>query len=538
MNSPASRTGTSAGLCRFGMERLPPLLEAFEKEIPGVQEGKDIEYIHRMRVASRRLRAALPLFEPCFPAKEFRTWMRELTRITRSLGNARDADVQIAFLVKLRKKKSSGAVRGKREGSPGTPPESPATRYLLAELRKNRALLQKRVLASLAALERSGITAAMRQDFSLRQAEIRTAGTRSPVHGLPAVAAYRISRRLSRLLSYDTWVRHPEAVAEHHAARIAAKKLRYTMEVYGPLYRNSLKKPLARVKKVQEILGDIHDRDVWIDHVTQILLRERTLLRSSRREDRPDTATLAALKVFLRHRETERLALYRNFIRFWDSLIRAGLWEELCRTLDTGRRTRYLPPPSPPEGDTVTIIGALAGLVPEVAQHCRQVSRLSLMLVDSIGPDARPGPRDRFLLETAALLHDIGWPEGRAGHSRRGALMLFSEESLPFDLQERGIISTAVACHRGRADPESLPYHALLVPENRKRALALAAILRLADGLDFLHSGAVSDIRCTQVADKIFIDIAGTGDLAGEKERARIRGDLFSRAFSVRPVIR
>jgi CHAD domain-containing protein len=80
--------------------------------------------------------------------------------------------------------------------------------------------------------------------------------------------------------SFEPWVTQADAVAEHHAMRIAAKKLRYTMEVYGPVYRLGLKKPHARVKKVQEILGDLHDCDVWIDGVTRLLLRERSRMRS------------------------------------------------------------------------------------------------------------------------------------------------------------------------------------------------------------------------------------------------------------------
>ena len=116
--------------------------------------------------------------------------------------------------------------------------------------------------------------------------------------------------------------------------------------------------------------------------------------------------------------------------------------------------------------------------------------------------------------------------------------MVFTDESLPFDLQERGIISMAIACHRGRVNPVSLPYFPLLITDNQHRALALAALLRIADGLDLLHSGAVSSVRCTPVSDKVFIDVEGTGDLAAEKERARIKGDLFTRVFHSRPVVR
>jgi hypothetical protein len=405
-------------------------------------------------------------------------------------------------------------------------------------LQKKRSRLQDKVLVSLDGLEKSGITGAMQLEFSrqiLDQLSVRRLPT---LYGLPAVAAYRISRRLSRLVYYEPWIQHPEAVAEHHATRIAAKKLRYTMEIYNALYRNGLRKSLGRVKKIQEMLGDIHDCDVWIDHVTQILLRERTLLRSARRSERPDPATLASLRVFLRQRERDRMQMYRRFVRFWDSLARAGLWAELLMTLDTGRRTRFLPPPFPESDGTPDAVNALAGQVPDVTAHSRHVTRLALLLFDALMPLHGLGPRDRYLLETAGLLHDTGWSGGKDGHSRRGALMVFIDESLPFDLQERAIISLAIACHRGRVNPVSLPYFPLLITDNQHRALALAALLRIADGLDLLHTGAVRSVRCTLVSDKVFIDIEGTGDLSAEKERARIKGDLFTRVFHSRPVVR
>ena len=99
---------------------------------------------------------------------------------------------------------------------------------------------------------------------------------KSTPFGIPPVAALRISRRLKALLSYERWVHNIDAVAEHHAMRIAAKRLRYTIEIYAPLYRLGLKKYLSRVKKIQEILGDMHDCDVWIDTVMVMLLKERS----------------------------------------------------------------------------------------------------------------------------------------------------------------------------------------------------------------------------------------------------------------------
>ncbi len=296
MTVPADTAAPQTGLCWYGMVKLPPLLDAFTREISGVKEARDIEYIHRMRVASRRLRAALPLFRTCFPEKQYTKWMQELTKITRALGDARDADVQIAFLQKSLKKlqKEEGI---QETGKPaGNPSMEPAIRFLLLALEKKRGLLQKRVLSALAGLEKSRIVDDMQRTFASMNTGFMAGRSKPKLYGIPPLAALRIGRRLSRLLSYEPWIRHPEAVAEHHATRIAAKKLRYTMEIYGSVYRNSLKKPLARVKKIQEILGEIHDCDVWIDHITLILLRERSLLRSSKRTKRPDTITLSSLK--------------------------------------------------------------------------------------------------------------------------------------------------------------------------------------------------------------------------------------------------
>ena len=62
----------------------------------GAIDGRDIEYVHDMRVASRRLRAAMRNFADCFtPKKKFRRYLKRVERITRRLGDVRDLDVLI-----------------------------------------------------------------------------------------------------------------------------------------------------------------------------------------------------------------------------------------------------------------------------------------------------------------------------------------------------------------------------------------------------------------------------------------------------------
>ena len=67
-----------------------------------VLDTDDIERVHDMRVASRRLRAALEVFAPCFPRSDHRDLLREVKQLADALGKRRDPDVQIAALTKLR----------------------------------------------------------------------------------------------------------------------------------------------------------------------------------------------------------------------------------------------------------------------------------------------------------------------------------------------------------------------------------------------------------------------------------------------------
>jgi CHAD domain-containing protein len=68
------------------------------EQADGVQDLTDIERLHDMRVATRRLRAALEVFESCFPRKAFAATLAEVKRLADALGERRDRDVAIATL--------------------------------------------------------------------------------------------------------------------------------------------------------------------------------------------------------------------------------------------------------------------------------------------------------------------------------------------------------------------------------------------------------------------------------------------------------
>ena len=71
--------------------------EVFEHS-EGVLDMGEIEPLHDMRVATRRLRAALEVFEPCFPRKRHRNALKRVKALADALGERRDRDVAIEFL--------------------------------------------------------------------------------------------------------------------------------------------------------------------------------------------------------------------------------------------------------------------------------------------------------------------------------------------------------------------------------------------------------------------------------------------------------
>ncbi len=71
--------------------------EVFEHSA-GVLDLDDVEPVHDMRVATRRLRAALEMFRPCFPRKRYRAALKPLKELADALGERRDRDVSIELL--------------------------------------------------------------------------------------------------------------------------------------------------------------------------------------------------------------------------------------------------------------------------------------------------------------------------------------------------------------------------------------------------------------------------------------------------------
>ncbi len=277
-------------------------LTAFDKQIPGVLESKDIEYIHRMRVATRRLRNALEIFAIALPRKKSKRWEQDIRKITRALSKARDLDVQIDLLLKVDRQAVEKQLH-------------PGMRRLKLRLQQKRNKLQAEVNQAIEQVNKDHLVEEMTEFFNaapdLPEETVFEDGA------LFYLAGKQIEARLKDFLSFEPFITQPDAVEELHAMRIAAKNFRYTLEAFAGLYADQLEDSIRAVRKTQDLLGEIHDCDVWISFLPKFLQRERTRMVDYTGTDQGMRLLKPGLAYFLENRLYTRQDLYARFNQEW-----------------------------------------------------------------------------------------------------------------------------------------------------------------------------------------------------------------------------
>lgn len=324
------------GGCIYGAAILLRHIGALEQEFGGVREGHaDIEYIHRMRVATRRLRATLPIFIDCLPSRRAKTWLKQIRKITIALGEARDADVQIEHLETFRQGSSDVQKR-------------PSIDRLLLRLRQKRSDLQPGLSRALDQLAEENTLGQMRAFLEPIAARADTVVLNTPP--LYRHAMETISTCLDDLLAFDAIVPDPAKVSELHQMRIAAKHLRYTMEAFTSLYSHELKKWLKAVRDAQETLGTIHDCDVWTAFIPAYLEEERQRAAAYYGHTRTFYRLVPGVLSYATVRREERERLHTRFSANWKTWMDAGLWATLRSVLRTPIQDEsQIYPPAPGE---------------------------------------------------------------------------------------------------------------------------------------------------------------------------------------------
>lgn len=130
------------------------------------------------------------------------------------------------------------------------------------------------------------------------------------------------------------------------------------------------------------------------------------------------------------------------------------------------------------------------------APHARQVRRLALQLFDALAPRLGLDADDRAILADAALLHDVGYHINYQGHHKHSYHLILHAELLGMSPEAQVTVAHVARYHRGAAPSRKRHREfARLDQPVRKRVRRLAALLRIADGLDRGHVSAVDKVR-------------------------------------------
>ncbi len=203
-----------------------------------VLKTSDLEAIHDLRVASRRLRAAVGLFEPWIPQKIAAVLKKSCRKLTRVLGAQRNIDEALLFFRLHTPAKSGGGYQICRILSEQRPRELERIKEALTELDHRR-------------LDRM-----MRKAVTGLKEKLPT-GSGSP--SLPdyfSDMSLRLFQPIQNLLPVAT---SPNMRESRHALRIAIKKWRYLLEIVAPVLECDCSSILNQLKEYQTILGRMND---------------------------------------------------------------------------------------------------------------------------------------------------------------------------------------------------------------------------------------------------------------------------------------
>ncbi len=261
----------------------------------GARSGGDIEDLHRMRVATRRMRAAWRVFDGAYRPKVQRRYVKELRTIASVLGEVRDIDVLLegldTYIAKL--------------PAPGREGVEP----LRSAWRRQRQAARKRLMARLDSKQYREFV----DDYLEFTESTGTAEIVMPL-GQPSLvrdtAGSRILAAYERVRAYETIITWAD-VPTLHALRIEAKRLRYTLEYFSEVLPVTSRALIGQVTEMQDHLGLMNDADVAARATREWLNLHAPILPARSRE---------AVGLYLDSREADVERLRRSFRPLWRRL--------------------------------------------------------------------------------------------------------------------------------------------------------------------------------------------------------------------------
>lgn len=271
------------------------------------QASEDIEHVHRLRVATRRARAALDMFAICLPKDSCDDAKKHLRKIRRAAGAARDWDVFIAAFANSRMRWSAV--------------QAPGRDFVLGY-----ALAQRRAAQN--DLEKLDHNYPAR--FKRLQEEVLAAATDAETPPSLGVLAQSLMTGLVRQLDGDLAGNLDDYEQLHHV-RIAGKRLRYAMEIFAgcfpPAFRESF---YPVVEDMQEILGNANDSHVASGYLQEMLAAFAHLPPSIAKRVRPG---IEHVRIYHERRLLRQRSLFITWQEQWPKRRNAAGFADIGATV-------------------------------------------------------------------------------------------------------------------------------------------------------------------------------------------------------------
>jgi CHAD domain-containing protein len=225
---------------------LQRLAAALKRHLPQAVAG-DQRGVHQARVASRRLREAVPVLATGLQGAKAGKARRKIRRLTRALGTVRELDVTIGLLDELAR--SPNVART-------------AVEHVRAHVLSERAGRRKLMLERLEHVDTDKL--------ARRLASVGAALEETTLEPWRKALASRLIARSRRLTIAMDEAGHMYAPERLHRVRIAAKKLRYGLELAADSGLTGAAPHLRILKRVQDMLGKLHDLQILQAHVAAV----------------------------------------------------------------------------------------------------------------------------------------------------------------------------------------------------------------------------------------------------------------------------
>jgi CHAD domain-containing protein len=294
---------------------LQRLAATLKRNLPQAIAGNE-HGVHQARVASRRLREAVPVLATGLQGAKAGKARRKIRRLTRALGTVRELDVTIGLLDELARSPNIART---------------AVEEVRAHVMKERAGRRKLML------ERLGHVDADKLDRRL--ASVGAALEQTALEPWRKTLASRLIARSRRLTTAMDDAGHMYAPERLHRVRIAAKKLRYGLELAADSGLTGAAPHLRLMKRVQDMLGKLHDLQILQAHVAEIEAEPRA----------GGVAAREAVEDLARHIEDQCRHLHGRYVAAAASLretalaIRKVLAPQLARPVRRPRAMKMTP---------------------------------------------------------------------------------------------------------------------------------------------------------------------------------------------------